>query len=145
MKKKTQNILLLIVGMATYIALIALSTQPDAYFGNVYGVHIINGFTNNSSLPLVVWCNSGDGDDIGGRALQERDDFSWSVKPTLWTNLLFSCTMKFDQQRRKFAAFSQGRDVSRCSPTRRCFWLVKEDGFYFSVDGINWRKDFSWI
>nr|GLL41245.1 uncharacterized protein LOC109176443 [Ipomoea trifida] len=145
MKKKTQNILLLIVGMATYIALIALSTQPDAYFGNVYGVHIINGFTNNSSLPLVVWCNSGDGDDIGGRALQERDDFSWSVKPTLWTNFLFSCTMKFDRQRRKFAAFSQGRDVSRCSATRRCFWLVKEDGFYFSVDGINWRKDFSWI
>ncbi|CAN4120689.1 unnamed protein product [Withania somnifera] len=124
------------------IALISIK-QPDEYFEKIYNIHIINGFTNNSSLPLVVWCISSDRVDIGGRALQEHDEYSWSVKTTFWKNTQFLCTMKFDQQKRSFQAF-QRKDIQRCSPTRECFWLVKEDGFYFSNDEIYWRRDFSW-
>lgn len=135
---------LFILGVACYIIMLILIKQPDEYFGQVYNVHIINGFTNNSSLPLVVWCNADDGADMGGRALQERDEFSWSVKTTFWKSTQYLCTMKNDNQRRSFQAFQRRRDIQRCSPTRECFWLVKEDGFYFSNDEIYWRKDFSW-
>ncbi|XP_009595483.1 S-protein homolog 21 [Nicotiana tomentosiformis] len=141
---KAYNIFLLILGLASYVTFISIK-QPYDYFGNIYNVHIINGFTNNSSLPLVVWCSSGDTGDIGGRALQERDDFSWSVKTKFWKNSQYVCTMKLDQKRRRFQAFYGSRDVQRCSPTKQCFWLVKEDGFYFSNDEIYWQKDFSWI
>lgn len=53
------NIFIFILGLATYLTPISF-TQPDDYFGNIINVHIVNGFTNNSSLPLVVWCISGD-------------------------------------------------------------------------------------
>lgn len=148
---KAHNIFLLILGLATYITFISLKQQPYHhnyyYFGNnIYNIHIINGFTNNSSLPLIVWCSSDDDSgDIGGRALQERDDFSWSVETKFWKNTMYFCTMKLDQKRRKFQAFHGNRDVQRCNPTNHCFWLVKEDGFYFSNDEIYWQKDFSWI
>ncbi|CAN4095678.1 unnamed protein product [Withania somnifera] len=135
---KAHNIFLLILGLATYITFLSLKQPPYHnyyYFGNnIYNIHIINGFTNNSSLPLIVWCSSG-----------ERDDFSWSVKTKFWKNTMYLCTMKLDQKRRKFEAFHGVRDVQRCNPTKHCFWLVKEDGFYFSNDEIYWKKDFSWI
>ncbi|KAH7573098.1 hypothetical protein ACOSP7_006538 [Xanthoceras sorbifolium] len=120
--------------------------QPQHLYGIEYNVRVINGFTNNSSLPLVIWCSSGDGGDMGGRALQEGDDFSWSLKTNLWGSTNFLCTMKWDAARKRFDAFSVGRDSRRCyDPFRKCSWLVKEDGFYFSNDEVNWKKDFSWF
>ncbi|CAI0380370.1 unnamed protein product [Linum tenue] len=110
-----------------------------------FDVRVINGFTSNSSLPLIIWCSSGDSTvDLGGRALQERDDFGWSLKTKLYSSSMFLCTMKWDAKRRKFDAFKAPRDVRRCSPLRKCSWLVREDGFYFSNDEVNWKKDFSW-
>ncbi|KAL0548058.1 hypothetical protein IC582_012499 [Cucumis melo] len=118
----------------------------EQLFGIEYEVRVINGFTNNSSLPLVIWCASKDG-DIGGRALQEHDDFSWPVKTNFWittTTSQFSCTVKLDRTRKSFDAFKVPRDIYRCSALRKCSWLVMEDGFYFSDDEVNWKKDFSW-
>uniref|UniRef100_A0A3Q7I985 S-protein homolog n=1 Tax=Solanum lycopersicum TaxID=4081 RepID=A0A3Q7I985_SOLLC len=137
-------ILFIMLGLACYLMTLISIIQPDDYFEKIYNIHIINGFTNNSSVPLVVWCISSDNVDLGGRALQERDEFSWSVKSTFWKNTKFLCTMKFDNQRRSFQAFQRRRDIQRCYPTRECFWLVKEDGFYYSNDEIYWRKDFNW-
>lgn len=117
--------------------------RPENFSGLEYDVRVINGFTNNSSLPLVIWCLCNN-DDMGGRALQEGDDFSWSLKTNFWSATQFSCTMKWDTKRRKFDAFKVPRDVYRCSLLRKCFWMVREDGFYFSNDEINWKKDFSW-
>ncbi|KAF4370872.1 hypothetical protein G4B88_012672 [Cannabis sativa] len=108
-----------------------------------YDIRIINGFSDNSSLPLVIWCAS-EQSDLGGRALQERDDFSWRVRTDMWGNPHFVCTMKWDRKRKKFDAFKVSRDVRRCSLLRKCSWLVTENGFFFSDDEINWKKDFSW-
>ncbi|XP_062105084.1 self-incompatibility protein S1 [Humulus lupulus] len=112
--------------------------------GAEYDVRIINGFSDNSSLPLVIWCAS-EQSDLGGRALQERDDFSWRLRTDVWGNPHFVCTMKWDRRRKKFDAFKVSRDVRRCSPLRKCSWLVTETGFFFSNDEINWKKDFSWL
>ncbi|KAG7028781.1 hypothetical protein SDJN02_09962, partial [Cucurbita argyrosperma subsp. argyrosperma] len=119
--------------------------STDQLYGIEYEVRVINGFTNNSSLPLVIWCASKDS-DIGGRALQEHDDFSWLVKTNFWitTTSQFSCTVKLDRTRRSFDAFKVPRDIYRCSAFRKCSWLVMEDGFYFSDDEVNWKKEFSW-
>ncbi|CAI0397488.1 unnamed protein product [Linum tenue] len=111
-----------------------------------YDVRVINGFTNNSSLALVVWCSSGGEEfgDMGGRALQEGDDFSWTSTTTTSGGVNVVCTVKWDLRKRKFDAFKVARDVRRCYRPRKCSWLVKEDGFYFSNDEVNWKKDFSW-
>ncbi|KAK9288390.1 hypothetical protein L1049_016846 [Liquidambar formosana] len=119
--------------------------QPEYLFqGLEYDVRVVNGFTSNSSLPLVIWCSSKD-QNLGGRALQEGDDFSWSLKANFWGTAHFLCTIKWDQKRKSFDAFWVHRDSHRCGPLRRCFWLVKEDGFYFSNDETNWKKEFAWI
>ncbi|KAI3688418.1 hypothetical protein L1987_82131 [Smallanthus sonchifolius] len=118
---------------------------PSKYLsirGITYQIRVVNGFTNNSSLPLVIWCASQDG-DIGGRALQEGDDYTWDTRLSIWTPTpAYSCTMKWDRTRKKFEAFQVHR--AGCGSLRKCSWLVKEDGFYFSNDECNWVKDFSW-
>ncbi|KAJ4722893.1 Self-incompatibility protein [Melia azedarach] len=134
--------ILLIFGLALGIIFLSI-LQPHQFYGIVYDVRVINGFTNNSSLPLVIWCSSEDS-DLGGRALQEGDDFSWSIRTKIWSNSKYLCTMKWDAKRIRFDAFKVPRDSHRCNPFRKCSWLVKEDGFYFSNDEVNWKKDFSW-
>ncbi|KAL2463256.1 Plant self-incompatibility protein S1 family [Forsythia ovata] len=99
-------IVLFILGLASYAAFL------NNFDNKSYDVRIINGFSNNSSLPLVVWCSSEDGGDIGGRALQERDDYSWSVKTGLWKTPLFICTIKWDGKRKKFDAFWESPPLS---------------------------------
>ncbi|XVE84785.1 hypothetical protein DITRI_Ditri17bG0040300 [Diplodiscus trichospermus] len=118
--------------------------QPEHFFGMEYEVRVINGFSNNSSLPLVIWCISQQDGDIGGRALQEGDDYGWMLKTNIWSSSHYLCTMKWDAKRRSFDAFNVPRDRQRCAPLKKCSWLVKEDGFYFSSDEVNWKKDFSW-
>ena len=113
-------------------------------FGNhEYHVQVINGFTDNSSVPLVIWCSSEEM-DLGGRALQEHDDFSWIMRLNFWGSNKMKCTMKWDNTRKSFDAFKASRDTYRCGPYRMCYWMVTQDGFYFSNDQVNWRKDFLW-
>ncbi|KAL0392627.1 UNVERIFIED_CONTAM: hypothetical protein Sradi_2485500 [Sesamum radiatum] len=136
----------LILALALYTTFM-LCKQHFYFYNGSYNVRIINGFSNNSSLPLVVWCVSGERGGIGGRALQERDDYGWTVTTTglFWSSSRFVCTMKWDGKRKRFEAFQAGRDRYRCGVLRQCFWLVKEDGFYFSNDGVQWIKDFPWM
>ncbi|KAK3029520.1 hypothetical protein RJ639_038479 [Escallonia herrerae] len=71
----------------------------------MHEVRIINGFTSNSSMPLVIWCKSNQG-DLGGHALQEGDDYILSFETNFWqrTDLLF-CTMKWDRKRMSLKHF----------------------------------------
>ncbi|KAF9688941.1 hypothetical protein SADUNF_Sadunf01G0040300 [Salix dunnii] len=133
--KKVLTKIFLVVSLA--IGLIFMSINQSEYFcGLEYDVRVINGFTNNSSLPLVIWCSS-DSNDLGGRALQEGDDFSWRLQISFWCGNHFWCTVKWDAKRRRFDAFKVPRDLQRCSLFRKCSWLVREDGFYFSNDEVN--------
>ncbi|XP_010550841.1 PREDICTED: uncharacterized protein LOC104821619 [Tarenaya hassleriana] len=119
--------------------------QPQAMLlGMEFDVRVINGFRDNSSLPLVIWCSTERG-DLGGRALQEGDDFGWTVRIELWGAREYLCTTKWDSRRKSFDAFRAPRDSRRCGLTRKCSWLVRDDGFYFSSDEVNWIKDFSWF
>ncbi|MCI19578.1 self-incompatibility family protein, partial [Trifolium medium] len=81
--------------------------------GDEYYVRVINGFNDNSSLPLVIWCSSEE-IDLGGRALQEHDEFSWIMRPNFWSSNYMKCTMKWDSTRKIFYAFEASRDIERC-------------------------------
>ncbi|KAD5508920.1 hypothetical protein R6Q59_001834 [Mikania micrantha] len=123
--------------------------QPQHFTiqGITYKIRVVNGFTNNSSLPLVIWCTSQDG-DIGGRALQEGDDYTWYARLSFWAPTpAYSCTLKWDRARIMFAPFKvlKGRTPRSCGTCRKCLWLVKEDGVYFSNDDSKWVKEISWI
>lgn len=133
---------MLIFCLAFFLILISI-LQPQHLYGSEYDVRVINGFSDNSSLPLVIWCTSEES-DLGGRALQEHDDFSWRLRTNFWGTSHFICTMKWDRRRKSFEAFKVPRDLHRCSPFRRCSWLVTQEGFYFSNDEVNWKKDFAW-
>lgn len=126
------------------ILVMAMIHRSEYVFGSgEYYVKVINGFTDNSSVPLVIWCSSEEV-DLGGRALQEHDDFSWIMRPKLWSSNHMKCTMKWDSTRKSFDAFKASRDTYRCGLHRICSWRVTQDGFYFSNDEVNWRKDFIW-
>ncbi|KAI4311357.1 hypothetical protein MLD38_036261 [Melastoma candidum] len=138
--------------LLSFLSILAtLILRPGSSYRVEYDVRVINGFRDNSSMPLVIWCASSDEDDMGGRALQEGDDYGWSVVVTelIWGYnaagpSLFRCTMKRDAARKTFDAFVVGADSARCWSTRKCWWLVKEDGFYFGNDEVSWQKQFPW-
>ncbi|KAK9078953.1 hypothetical protein SSX86_000622 [Deinandra increscens subsp. villosa] len=139
--KKWQIFLLSMLAASSYI--VFMSSKWLSIHGIItYEIRVVNGFTNNSSLPLVIWCDEG---DIGGRALQQGDDYTWDTRVSMWTQA-YRCTMKWGGTRKKFEAFERGRcrTSSSSSSVRKCSWLVKEDGFYFSNDECKWVKDFSW-
>ncbi|XP_038875976.1 S-protein homolog 5-like isoform X1 [Benincasa hispida] len=145
MKKKKILSTILVLFFFSSFSFFMFIIHPDRFYLHdvVFEVRVINGFRNNSSLPLVIWCSSKES-DLGGRALQEHDDFSWKVTTKLWKSNQFSCTMKWDAKRRSFDAFKVPRDFYRCGNFKKCSWLVTEDGFYFSPDEVNWKKDFQW-
>ncbi|KAL5542508.1 hypothetical protein UlMin_010218 [Ulmus minor] len=149
MKKANKQLIISFYFFIFYLTILIffLSIIPKREFFSFHGtefeVRVINGFSDNSSLPLVIWCSSEDS-DLGGHALQERDDFSWRLRTNFWNNQRFICTMKWDQRKKRFEVFKMPRDVRHCSLLRKCSWLVTENGFYFSSDEVNCKKDFSW-
>ncbi|XP_039040156.1 S-protein homolog 5-like [Hibiscus syriacus] len=120
-----------------FFGIIFMSVYPPGhFFGIEFEVRVINGFSNNSSLPLVIWCVSQQDEDMGGRALQESDDYGWRVKTNLWGSSDYLCTLKWDRKRRSFEGFKVGRDSQRCGSLNKRCWVVREDGFYFSRDEV---------
>ncbi|CAN8258293.1 unnamed protein product [Cochlearia groenlandica] len=142
----TQKQILILITIISLTIILTSMFQPQTFsLGQEYDVRVINNFRDNSSLPLVIWCSSPHG-DLGGRALQEGDDFGWTARISLWSwRVEYTCTMKWESKKRRFEAFKISRDINRCGITKKCSWSVREDGFYFSSDEVYWTKDFSWL
>ncbi|CAO2831935.1 unnamed protein product [Amaranthus hypochondriacus] len=148
MKIKSCGLFPCFLTLVTFLTVFIITIkEPEYISGTKYSISVINGFSNNSSLPLVIWCASKE-NDMGGRALQEGDDYSWTQTTGFLGVTGISrvfCTIKWESVRKLFDAFHLERDIHRCSPYKMCVWLVKEDGFYFSNDGKLFHKDFSWM
>ncbi|XP_057958383.1 uncharacterized protein LOC131151151 [Malania oleifera] len=98
-----------------------------------YEIHVTNGFRTNSSTPLVIWYYGVHHRRmIWGEALQEGEKFSWGLLIDFWGTVQFSCTIKWDRQRKRFEAFWVHQDGHRCFDLKKCFWLVTKDGIYFN-------------
>lgn len=107
-----------------------------------YHVHIINGFKNNSK-PLMVHCWSGD-DDIGQHSLHVGQQIAWHFRVNWLGSTQFTCKVKHGTRAKQFYAFSAPIEGSECAGDGQCYWLIVEDGFYFSKDDFTWMRKFAW-
>ncbi|KAL4575020.1 hypothetical protein LXL04_021860 [Taraxacum kok-saghyz] len=114
---------------------------------DLYAVYITNGDIDN----LMAHCKSKD-DDIGDKKLTPNQYFHWIFRQNFLLTTLFACTFRSmtpDNKELKHATFNVfdiqlsilcGDEYS----INRCYWLVRNDGFYFSRDDDKTFPD-GWI
>lgn len=101
---------------------------------NAIDVHIVDGIEKNVP-PLKFHCASGD-DDLGMHTPKFKgSDFKFSFKRNIFLETLFFCYFWWGS---KNIAFEVYRDSGACGheggiKTGVCYWLIKEDGFYFAI------------
>ncbi|KAK4341614.1 hypothetical protein RND71_040115 [Anisodus tanguticus] len=96
-------------------------------------VHIVDGIEKNTPKS-IFHCASRD-DDLGWHYLPYKgSDFTFSFKPKAFVETVFFCHF---WRGSKNVAFEVYRYNGACGEeggyeTGICYWLVKEDGFYFA-------------
>lgn len=111
-------------------------SQKKFFMLDPFDVHITDGEVDN----LMVHCKSLD-DDLGDKNLAPNQFFHWRFRQNFLFTTVFTCTfrsMTSDNQELKTLTF----DVfdlmisTKCSADdpRNCYWLVRNDGFYFSKE-----------
>uniref|UniRef100_M1DEZ0 S-protein homolog n=2 Tax=Solanum TaxID=4107 RepID=M1DEZ0_SOLTU len=94
-------------------------------------VHIVDGIEKQTP-PLKFHCASRD-DDLGWHYPHLGSDFTFSFRPSVFSETVFFCHFFWGS---KDSAFEVYRDSGACGKegidTGTCYWLVKEDGFYFA-------------
>ncbi|KAM7466301.1 hypothetical protein LguiB_013863 [Lonicera macranthoides] len=115
-------------------------------------VHIVNGLPVNTWW-LVFRCQSKD-DDLGYQKLLVGQEYYWKFRVNLFGTTLFFCHFYWGDKDKVFDVFKASTHIPDCSPVDedipRCYWLVKDDGFYFSnkmgdpADSFDWEKLYSW-
>ncbi|KAL8257503.1 hypothetical protein R6Q59_029544 [Mikania micrantha] len=102
---------------------------------------------------LRVHCNSFD-DDLGDKDLGPNQYFHWSFKQNFLYSTYFSCnfsSMTSNNELIKsvvFNVFDFDISVTCRYGTKNCYWLAKDDGFYFSLDNKafpdGWTMKHTW-
>ncbi|KAJ0034069.1 hypothetical protein Pint_26184 [Pistacia integerrima] len=110
----------------------------------IYRVHIINGFSNNDN-PLIIHCYSKDDNDIGEHVLWMNNEFKFKFKKNIFGTTRFWCDMRHGSTQKTIDVFRVGHESNKCHDTGNCFWSVREDGFFFSVDNQSWNKMYDWV
>ncbi|XP_024195692.1 S-protein homolog 5, partial [Rosa chinensis] len=94
--------------------------------------------------PLIVHCKSKN-DDLGDHTLWINQEFRWYFGLNFWFTTLFYCNFKWDSQEKHIDVFNTPDESPlECMENEECFWKVTEDGFFVSVDNINWVKKLNW-
>ncbi|KAK4489713.1 hypothetical protein RD792_000347 [Penstemon davidsonii] len=90
---------------------------------------------------LRLHCASGD-DDLGFHTTPVNFDFKWHFCDNFWGNTLFFCHLWWGSKNISFDVFKSSMDYD-CGPD--CYWEVKSDGIYFSVNPTEYlEKKYSW-
>ncbi|KAI5678833.1 hypothetical protein M9H77_09783 [Catharanthus roseus] len=95
-----------------------------------YTVHVINNLPSNQFL-LKIHCASGD-DDLGFHDLSVNQDFNWTFNMNIFGTTLFFCHFWWSNKDKAFEVFNHDIGTKNCATN--CYWLVREDGFYFTDD-----------
>ncbi|OIT37765.1 hypothetical protein A4A49_58844, partial [Nicotiana attenuata] len=95
-------------------------------------VHIVDGIQANSP-QLSFHCQSDD-DDLGYHYPTLNQEFQFDFKLRVFAVTLFYCHFWWGTKQAMFDVF---RVDGACSvygglDTKQCYWLIKEDGFYFA-------------
>lgn len=127
----------------------SLSETDDFGLFRSYEVHVINNISTTHDViikgddKLFLQCKSGD-DDLGGHILGKGEDLHWNFKVNFWSSTLFYCKMNWGFKKQEFTVFSVGHMTIKCEITRKCFWMVTDDGFYFGCDQKNYTLEYVW-
>ncbi|KAM7462252.1 hypothetical protein LguiA_030373 [Lonicera macranthoides] len=114
-------------------------------------VHITNGLPNNTN-PLELFCQSKE-THFGYHKLNVGEEFYWKFHLHFAGATLYWCRFYWGNLVRSADVFNDDRDFPNCdkepSPTgNKCYWLVKEDGFYnckkSKKDCFDWEKIYEW-
>ncbi|KAK4732676.1 hypothetical protein R3W88_025664 [Solanum pinnatisectum] len=94
--------------------------------------HIVDGIEKNDP-PIKFHCASGN-DDLGIHYPKFNDDFKFKFGFNLFRETVFFCHFWWGT---KDAMFEVYRDSGNCGAeggldSGTCYWLIKEDGFYFA-------------
>ncbi|RAL50428.1 hypothetical protein DM860_016895 [Cuscuta australis] len=146
----------LMMMMVITINLVVVLSSPSSQYedsklvmNSKVDVHVMN---EMSSLPILVRCQSKD-DDLGYHILDTAEEFQLNFKNNIFDTTLFFCHFYMEDAASKrkdtvFDVFTENymNNPDCCShyPERyhyRCYWLVRDDGFYLGPD-LNNRRTF---
>ncbi|KAK2979999.1 hypothetical protein RJ640_020025 [Escallonia rubra] len=132
-----------------FVLILVPETCVKARPKNEFQVNVVNGISDN----ILIRCQSKD-NDLGFHTLHVGDDFSWHFQTNLIGGTLFFCHFWWNSKDKSFNVFDETQWEDKCQyhegsgPFRKCFWLVKPDGFYFSnYNGpfpTGWEKIYGW-
>ncbi|KAI5655989.1 hypothetical protein M9H77_24782 [Catharanthus roseus] len=107
-----------------------------------YTVHVISNLPSNR-YPLRIHCASGD-DDLGYHNLSVNQDFNWSFRMNFRGTTLFFCHFWWKNEDKAFEVFNHDISINTCRSN--CYWLVRDDGFYFTddIDNVAPEKYADW-
>lgn len=142
-----------------YLFITIYSFDSLSEFGNhnkpnfleLYTVFIVDGQINN----LKVHCKSGE-DDIGDKKLTVPQYFHWTFRMNFVGTTLYVCDFRWMTsndnvlKNKTFDVFDM-RISFMCGErfdVNNCYWLVREDGFYFAKDDRpfpdGWQFMYNW-
>lgn len=139
-----RNCILVITSIIIVIVLAsgAIACAEDGkiwQFGMKYYVHIMNGFKKSW---LIVHCRSKQ-NDLGKHSIKGGQEISWHFKVNFDGSTLFYCDVRRGEQTKHFDAFRGVIEGTKCNKGQ-CYWLVTEEGFFFSSDNVTWWNKFGW-
>ncbi|KAI3811809.1 hypothetical protein L1987_21541 [Smallanthus sonchifolius] len=124
------------------------NTAKKACLFSYWTVFVYNGIKD----PITVHVQSGD-DDLGNHTLALNDNENWSFCEGATFKTLFYAHFYWNSKTILFDVFDDDTSEKYCAKwkfrkERRCFWLVREDGFYLGAQ-LNpfpegWTKLHDW-
>lgn len=119
----------------SFSSLLFLSFLLFFHQTNAITVHIVDGIAKNDP-QLIFRCKSHK-DDLGTHHPKFNDDFHFSFKKDFFFETVFFCHFWWGKKNISFEVY---RETGACghetggSNKGICYWLVKEDGFYFAIN-----------
>lgn len=80
--------------------------------------------------PLTIHCVSKD-DDLGSRNLTRHQEYTFSFCPIPY-DTWFSCEFRWSGKDKIITVYDANPFKKYCANIKRCYFLVKSDGFYLS-------------
>ena len=117
------------------------SFHVSAIFPIPFEVFVVSQLPANSSL-LHIHCASKD-NDLGDHDLHRDGQFRWQFRMNFWGTTEFWCHFWWNSKDRRFTVMRWSFAKIHCGHDllirNTCFWMVREDGFYFSNRGISYE------
>ncbi|CAK7346992.1 unnamed protein product [Dovyalis caffra] len=108
--------------------------DPDPY--DVY-------ITNNLKGHLFLNCRSKD-EVVSKYNLNVNERFSWRFRLNYSSPTVYFCYFLYKTKAKTFDVFDDKKEGGWSAKTRKVYWSLREDGFYFSNNDVDYEKKQPW-